>query len=57
MGCRFCASTLLGLSRNLYPSEMLDQIYAIQKATGERVSHWLLWEQENLLITLSLYAG
>ena len=24
MGCRFCASTLLGLSRNLYPSEMLD---------------------------------
>ena len=39
MGCRFCASTLLGLSRNLYPSEMLDQIYAIQKATGERVSH------------------
>ena len=39
MGCRFCASTLLGLSRNLYPSEMLDQIYAIQRATGERVSH------------------
>ena len=39
MGCRFCASTLLGLERNLYPSEMLDQIYAIQKATGERVSH------------------
>ena len=39
MGCRFCASTLMGLARNLYPSEMLDQIYAIQKATGERVSH------------------
>ena len=39
MGCRFCASTLLGLERNLYPSEMLDQIYAIQKGTGERVSH------------------
>lgn len=39
MGCRFCASTLLGLERNLYPSEMLDQIYAIQKTTGERVSH------------------
>ena len=37
MGCRFCASTLLGLSRNLYPSEMLDQIYAIQKDCGERV--------------------
>ena len=39
MGCRFCASTLLGLSRNLYPSELLDQNNAIQKATGERVSH------------------
>ncbi|MBQ9157110.1 MAG: 23S rRNA (adenine(2503)-C(2))-methyltransferase RlmN [Eubacterium sp.] len=39
MGCRFCASTLLGLSRNLYPSEMLDQIYQIQRMTGERVSH------------------
>lgn len=39
MGCRFCASTLLGLARNLYPSEMLDQIYAIQRATGERVSN------------------
>ena len=39
MGCRFCASTLLGLTRNLYPSEMLDQIYTIQRETGERVSH------------------
>lgn len=39
MGCRFCASTLMGLERNLYPSEMLDQIYAIQRAIGERVSH------------------
>ena len=29
MGCRFCASTLDGLARNLYPSEMLDQIYRI----------------------------
>ncbi len=39
MGCRFCASTLLGLTRNLYPSEMLDQIYSIQEETGQRVSH------------------
>ena len=30
MGCRFCASTLDGLERNLRPSEMLDQIYQIQ---------------------------
>jgi len=39
MGCRFCASTLDGLERNLLPSEMLDQIYQIQKETGERVSN------------------
>ena len=39
MGCSFCASTLLGLERNLSPSEMLDQIYYIQRETGERVSN------------------
>ncbi len=39
MGCRFCASTLDGLERNLRPSEMLDQVYAIQLLTGERVSN------------------
>lgn len=39
MGCKFCASTLDGLERNLKPSEMLDQIYAISKDTGERVSN------------------
>lgn len=39
MGCRFCASTLLGLERNLTPAEMLDQIYAISKITGQRVSN------------------
>lgn len=39
MGCRFCASTLLGLERNLNTSEMLGQIYAIQRDTGERVSN------------------
>lgn len=39
MGCRFCASTLDGLERNLTPSEMLDQIYRIQALTGERVDN------------------
>lgn len=39
MGCRFCASTLDGLERNLTASEMLDQVYAITLLTGERVSH------------------
>ena len=39
MGCRFCASTIDGLERNLTVSEMLRQIYHIQKITGERVSN------------------
>ena len=39
MGCKFCASTLDGLERSLEPSEMLDQIYAISRYTGERVSN------------------
>ena len=39
MGCRFCASTIGGLVRNLTISEMLGQIYQIQKISGERVSN------------------
>ena len=39
MGCRFCASTLDGWERNLTASEMLEQIYAITRSTGERVSN------------------
>ena len=39
MGCRFCASTIDGLVRNLTPGEMLDQIYRISVLTGERVSN------------------
>lgn len=39
MGCRFCASTLGGLVRNLTAGEMLDQVYRIQKLGGERVSN------------------
>ena len=38
MGCRFCASTLDGLERNLRPSEMLDQIYAMSRILGKKVS-------------------
>ena len=39
MGCRFCASTIDGWTRNLLPSEMLDQVYKIQKLSKERVSN------------------
>ena len=39
MGCRFCASTIGGLVRNLEASEMLEQIYATSRLLGERISH------------------
>lgn len=39
MGCRFCASAIGGLSRNLTVSEMLEEVYRVQKLSGERVSN------------------
>jgi len=39
MGCRFCASTIGGLVRNLEPSEMAGQIYGIEKDAGIKVSN------------------
>ncbi len=61
MGCRFCASTLGGLTRNLLPSEMLGQIYQIQRLSGERVSNLVVMgtgepldNYENLLRFLRL---
>ena len=42
MGCRFCASTLGGWVRDLKPSEMLEQIYQIQRIMNDRVSNIVL---------------
>ena len=42
MGCRFCASTLNGLERNLTASELLSQIYEIERNIGEKVSNIVL---------------
>ena len=39
MGCAFCASTIGGKVRNLSAGEMLGQIYAITRLTGERISN------------------
>lgn len=64
MGCAFCASTLDGLERSLKPSEMLDQIYAITRHTGERVSNVVVMgtgepmdNYENLLRFIRLLTG
>ena len=42
MGCKFCASTLEGLIRNLEPWEILDQIMKVQEDVNKRVSNLVL---------------
>ena len=42
MGCKFCASTIDGLVRNLTPGEILAQIITVQKDAGERISNVVL---------------
>ncbi|MFZ5649426.1 MAG: 23S rRNA (adenine(2503)-C(2))-methyltransferase RlmN [Bacillota bacterium] len=42
MGCVLCASTLGGKARDLSPGEMYDQVLAVQKDSGQRVSHIVL---------------
>ena len=37
MGCKFCASTLRGKVRDLTASEILGQVIAAQRDTGERI--------------------
>ena len=39
MGCKFCASTIDGLARNLEVSEMLGQIYFVSQDINERISN------------------
>lgn len=38
-GCKFCASGLEGFSRNLRPNEIIDQIIAIEAASGEKIDN------------------
>lgn len=42
MGCRFCASTLGGLVRNLTPAEMLGEVYEAENQAGEPISSLVL---------------
>lgn len=39
MGCKFCASTIGGKARDLLPSELLGQVIAAEKDSGERISN------------------
>ena len=39
MGCTFCASTMDGLDRSLTGGEMLGQVLAMRRLTGEDIGH------------------
>lgn len=39
MGCKFCASTITGLKRNLNSFEMLSQVYLISRHNDIKISH------------------
>jgi 23S rRNA (adenine2503-C2)-methyltransferase len=38
-GCKFCASGLEGFVRNLRPNEMVEQIIAVERASGEKIDN------------------
>jgi 23S rRNA (adenine2503-C2)-methyltransferase len=38
-GCKFCASGLEGFSRNLQSNEIVDQVIAIERETGEKIDN------------------
>ena len=60
-GCKFCASGLLGLTRNLTTAEIVGQIIAAEEISGERVDNLVfmgmgepLANMDNLLPALTL---
>lgn len=57
MGCKFCASTLEGLVRNLKISEMLGQIYFVSKDIGERISNIVIMGSGEPLEYLDITTG
>jgi 23S rRNA (adenine2503-C2)-methyltransferase len=38
-GCKFCASGLDGFSRNLQPNEIVDQVMAVERESGEKIDN------------------
>src|SRR5437016_12979212 len=38
-GCKFCASGLEGFKRNLRPNEIVNQIMAVERESGDRIDN------------------
>jgi 23S rRNA (adenine2503-C2)-methyltransferase len=60
-GCKFCASGLDGFSRNLRPNEIVDQIIAVERASGDKIDNIVfmgmgepLANLENLMRAISI---
>jgi 23S rRNA (adenine2503-C2)-methyltransferase len=61
-GCVFCASGRVRFERNLKASEMIEQVLAVEKATGSRINSLLfmgmgepLANYDNLLLALKVF--
>ncbi len=57
MGCSFCASTLNGCVRDLTASEILSQVYEIQKDIGQRISNVVIMGMGEPLINYDNVVG
>ncbi len=57
MGCSFCASTLNGCVRDLRASEILSQVYEIQKDIGQRISNVVIMGMGEPLINYDNVVG
>ena len=53
MGCNFCASAKIGFVRNMTPGEIVGQILAVQKESGEEISNVVFMGQGEPLLNLA----
>ena len=52
-GCKFCASGLDGFSRNLLPNEIVDQLMAVERESGEKIDNVVFMGMGEPLANLS----
>lgn len=53
MGCKFCATGMMGFIRNLKFYEIVDQVLQIQKLTGERITNVVLMGMGEPMLNLN----
>ena len=53
MNCQFCATGKAGLTRSLYPGEIVDQINVVARDFGQRVTTSWSWDKANRSPTIT----